>query len=203
MKQHLLYLHGRGGSAREAEHYAALLPAFDVVGLDYRAQTPWEAQAEFVSLFDQASRGEPVWVLANSIGAYFALHALAEKPMERMLLISPIVDMEALIGGMMRAANVTPDELRERGTVETPFGEALSREYFAWVKAHPIRWSRPTDILYGENDSLQSIASVRRFAEACGASLTVMPHGEHWFHTEAQMAFLDDWLKRIIKRSAF
>ena len=26
------------------------------------------------------------------------------------------------------------------------------------------------------------------------ASLTVMPEGEHWFHTEEQMAFLDNWI---------
>ena len=28
-----------------------------------------------------------------------------------------------------------------------------------------------------------------------GAALTVMPGGEHWFHTEAQMQFLDRWLQ--------
>ena len=28
------------------------------------------------------------------------------------------------------------------------------------------------------------------------ADLTVMPGGEHWFHTEEQMQFLDQWLRR-------
>ena len=27
------------------------------------------------------------------------------------------------------------------------------------------------------------------------ATLTVMEGGEHWFHTEEQMAFLDNWIK--------
>ncbi len=27
-----------------------------------------------------------------------------------------------------------------------------------------------------------------------GAELTVMPNGEHWFHTEEQMQFLDRWI---------
>ena len=27
-----------------------------------------------------------------------------------------------------------------------------------------------------------------------GAELTVMPEGEHWFHTPEQMRFLDAWL---------
>ena len=28
-----------------------------------------------------------------------------------------------------------------------------------------------------------------------GADLTVMEDGEHWFHTNAQMQFLDDWIR--------
>ena len=35
-----VYLHGKGGNAREAERYRALLPGWRVMGLDYRAQTP-------------------------------------------------------------------------------------------------------------------------------------------------------------------
>ena len=26
--------------------------------------------------------------------------------------------------------------------------------------------------------------------------LTVMEGGDHWFHTEEQMCFLDEWIKR-------
>ena len=29
-----------------------------------------------------------------------------------------------------------------------------------------------------------------------GASLTVMKGGEYWLHTEEQLAFLDDWVKK-------
>ena len=38
---------------------------------------------------------------------------------------------------------------------------------------------------------------VRAFAEKTGAALTVMPGGEHWFHTDEQMRFLDDWIPQI------
>ena len=34
------------------------------------------------------------------------------------------------------------------------------------------------------------------FAAGISAPLTVMPGGEHWFHTPEQMAFLDDWIRR-------
>ena len=37
--------------------------------------------------------------------------------------------------------------------------------------------------------------TVSAFAERHCAELTVMPGGEHWFHTEEQMRFLDNWLK--------
>lgn len=53
----------------------------------------------------------------------------------------------------------------------------------------------PTKILYGSNDNLQSIDTINEFALETGAELTVMEGGEHWFHTEKQMAFLDKWMK--------
>ena len=31
-------------------------------------------------------------------------------------------------------------------------------------------------------------------ANSIGASLTVMPGGEHWFHTDKQMRFLGEWI---------
>ena len=103
-----IYLHGKGGSAAEAEHYRPLLPEWDVVGFDYRAQTPWDAKEEFSRFFDAQSAGQDaVMVIANSIGAFFALHALSEKPVARALLISPVVDMEALIQNRMKWAGVT------------------------------------------------------------------------------------------------
>jgi len=27
-----------------------------------------------------------------------------------------------------------------------------------------------------------------------------MKNGEHWFHTEEQMKFLDNWIKNLIKK---
>lgn len=37
--------------------------------------------------------------------------------------------------------------------------------------------------------------NVTGFAERIGATLTVMKGGEHWFHTERQMNFLNQWIK--------
>ena len=191
-----VYLHGKGGNAREAEHYRALLPGWRVTGLDYRAQTPWEAREEFLAYFKSARRdGTKVLVIANSIGAFFAMQALDETRVDRALFVSPVVDMEWLIETMMAGEGITEPELRQRGEIKTEFGETLSWRYLQDVRQHPIRWRVPTAILYGSGDALMPRETVEAFARRTGAVLTVMEGGEHWFHTKAQMQFLDAWVR--------
>lgn len=62
------------------------------------------------------------------------------------------------------------------------------------VRQHPISWNAPTTILYGSNDNLTSAATISNFAKTHNAALTIMQGGEHWFHTDEQMRFLDDWI---------
>jgi len=191
-----VYLHGKGGNAREAEHYRALLPGWRVTGFDYRAQTPWEAREEFPAYFKTARRdGTKLLLIANSIGAFFAMQALDETQADRALFISPVVDMEQLIEAMMDGAGVTEAELQRRGEIATKFGETLSWRYLQDVRQHPIQWRVPTAILYGSGDALVPRETVEAFARRTGAPLTVMEGGEHWFHTEAQMQFLDEWVR--------
>ena len=196
MKHAIVYIHGQGGSASEALHYAPLFPDRALIGFDYRAGTPWEAVDEFRAfLTPLAEQYGSVSLIANSIGAFFAMHALWDRPIARACFISPIVDMEALIRDRMARAGVSEARLRAEGTVETGDGAPLSWDYLAWVRAHPLRWRTPTAILCGSEDTLQSAAALRRFAGSIGAELCVMPQGEHWFHTPEQMAFLDAWIR--------
>lgn len=195
MKRLIIYVHGKGGNAEEAEHYKPLFAGDTVVGFDYESQTPWDAKEEFSAFFDSACVGyDSVILIANSIGAFFSMHSLAEKRIERALFISPVVDMVNLIGNMMRWANVTESELCTRGEIPTDFGETLSWEYLCYVKNNPIEWKIPTHILYGEKDNLTSEKTMRSFAARINAPLTVMKNGEHWFHTPEQMSFLDNWV---------
>lgn len=195
MKNIVIYVHGKGGAAEEARHYKPLFPQSEVIGFDYHAQTPWEAKAEFPQFFaQQRKRCDRLELIANSIGAFFSMSSLDESLVERAYFISPVVDMEKLIGGMMTWAGVTEQALAEKLEIPTPFGETLSWNYLCYVREHPISWPVPTRILYGQHDSLTAPETIAAFAKQTGAELTVMPGGEHWFHTEKQMQFLDRWI---------
>ena len=197
MKNLVLYVHGKGGNADEALHYKSLFPEADVLGFDYKAETPWDAKTEFPVYFDSvAADYDEVILIANSIGAFFSMNALGNKPIKQAYFISPMVNLEKLICNMMMWAGVSEDELREKKTMPTNFGETLSWEYLCYVRENPIEWSIPTKILYGSNDNLTSLETMREFAQKIGASLTVMDGGEHWFHTAEQMVFLDKWIRR-------
>ena len=184
----LIYIHGQYGSPEEAEHYRPLFPGCEVIGFDYKAQTPWEAEREFAEYFNGLgftnggiSSDEPkgksirsIGIIANSIGAFYAMCALAGRNIAVAYFISPIVDLE-------RIESVTLDE-----------------EHLRYVRQHPIDWHVPTHILYGENDNLTSLATISDFVRRTGATLEVMPGGEHWFHTPEQMASLDRWLLQYL-----
>jgi len=192
----VLYIHGKGGSAEEAEHYVPLFPGEEVLGFDYRAETPWEAKEEFDPFVSSlCGIHGPVILIANSVGAFFAMCAGLDAWTKRAFFVSPVADMEKLITGMMAWAGVTEEELRKKGTIPTDFGETLSWEYLTWIREHPVRWKAPTEILYGEKDALIPRDTVSAFAARIGAGLTVMEGGEHWFHTEEQMRFLDEWIR--------
>ena len=199
MKNLVIYVHGKGGTAEEAKHYQSLLAESDVIGFDYKSQYPWEAKNEFPDFYDLHSKGyDSVVLVANSIGAFFSMNALAEKKISKALFISPVVNMERLIMDMMIWSNVTEDELCSKKEISTVFGETLSWEYLRYVRKNPIKWNIPTCILYGANDNLTSIETVSVFAEQTGAILTVMKDGEHWFHTDKQMEYLDNWIRNSI-----
>ena len=192
----VLYIHGKHGSATEKEHYEALFPDCAVIGLDYKTFTPRETGKEIRAAVESLKRKyADVTLVANSIGAFFSMHAGIDTLIQKSFFISPIVDMETLIADMLAWAGATENDLKAEGIIRTDFGETLLWEDLCYVRAHPIRWAAPTEILFGGNDNLTSLQTVTAFAEKVGARLTVMENGEHWFHTEAQMRFLDDWIR--------
>ena len=199
-KNAVLYIHGKGGSAEESGHYKPLFPGCEVLGLDYQSFTPWETGKEIHAAVEKlsAERGN-ITLIANSIGAFFSMHAGIGAMVQKAYFISPIVDMERLILDMMTWAGMTEVQLEEKGVISTPFGEDLSWEYLSYVREYPVQWNVPTRILYGSHDSMTAYETIAAFANAHGAELTVMENGEHWFHTEEQMRFLDQWIRQEFK----
>ena len=182
MKNFVIYVHGKGGSAQEAEHYKPLFPEDEVIGFDYRSQTPWEAKKEFLAFFAELrNRCEHLTLVANSIGAYFALSSLDGTLVDRAYFISPIVDMEALIREMMRWSGVTEPELAEKREIATILNAALWRvaERFTEGFAKSLRDEGITnaDVYLSQNDgTLMTVEHARRYpilTVACGPTNSI------------------------------
>lgn len=196
MKKLVVYVHGKDGSAEESEHYKSLFPDYDVIGLDYKTFTPWETGPEIHNaLLELKNHYDEIVLIANSIGAFFCMNANLNGLVDKAFFISPLVDMEKMISQMMLWANVSEEELKEKKIIHTSFGEDLSWDYLCYVRAHKTEWLIPTHILHGGQDNLISSETIEQFKAEHNVTLTEMEKGEHWFHTEEQMRFLDDWIK--------
>lgn len=124
--------------------------------------------------------------------------SLANKSIEKAMFISPIVDMEKVILNMMAQSNISEANLCKRKEITTSSGTHLSWRYLSHARNNPIIWNIPTHILYVENYNITSLETMTNFANKIGATVTVMNHGKHWFHTEEQMNFLDNWFRKFI-----
>ncbi len=132
-------------------------------------------------------------VFACSIGAYFAMLAYQDEPVQRALFLSPVVDMKRLINNMMTWFDVSEEQLEKEKEVSTPIN-TLYWHYYQYVLKHTIAWDKPTALLYGEKDELCDYECVKEFAEIHSASMAVFKDGEHFFHTEKQLDCLRTWL---------
>lgn len=70
VKNLIVYVRGKGGTAEKAAYYKPLFQDSAVIGPDYRAQPPWEAGAEFSPFFREGRKGrDRLMPIANGIGA--------------------------------------------------------------------------------------------------------------------------------------
>ncbi len=195
MRSAVLYLPGKGGCAAESAHYRPLFPGCAVMGLDYTDLALQTASRQVADAVQSVRRKyESVTLIANSIGACYAMLAGIDGMICKAYWISPIVDPERLLSDMLQSVQATEAALQEKGMILSASGDPILWEDFCCVKTHPVRWTAPTEILYGSADTLTPYETVAAFAEEHGAGLTVMAGGEHWFHTAEQMDFLDRWI---------
>jgi len=198
VKNVVIYIHGKYGTVEEAEYYKKFFNEADIIGFEYTSEYPWDFQKEFSNFIDNIYiKYKKISIIANSIGAYFTMLSLINKNIEKAFFISPIVDMEKLITDMMFLENITEEELYKKKKIKTSFGEILSWDYLTFARKNPIEWNIPTYILYGENDDLTSYETILNFTNKSKANLTIMKGGEHWFHTDEQIEFLNNWIKNL------
>lgn len=205
-----LFVHGKCGNKEEACHLAELLcpKGYQVLGMDLPEHgarrgsaeqlLPWVVVPELQGVLTKMKqRWQEVSLFANSIGAYFSLLAFPNERFANCLFVSPILDMVALIERMMGWASVSAERLQAEQEIPTPFGETLSWAYYTYAKQHRIqKWGSRTAILYAGKDNLTDRATVTAFAERFGCSLQIYEDGEHWFHTEKQLAVLRAFVER-------
>ena len=143
MKNAVIYVHGKGGNAEEANYYKQFFDDnFEIIGFDYKSLNPWDAKIEFINYFNTIiSKYNKIYLIANSIGAYFSLISLTDMPIEKAMLISPIIDMESIILNMMKCENITEDKLMSEKEIETSFGESLSWEYLSYVRKNTMGYT--------------------------------------------------------------
>lgn len=208
-----LVVHGKCGNKEEAIGFAEKVckQGWQVLSIDLPGHgerkeemegfVPWKVVPELQIIMNELQKKwTTVALRAGSIGAWFSMLAFMDQPekIEKAIFSSPIVDMEKLICDMMIWANVTEEQLKKEGKIETSFGETLHWEYLCYVREHPITWSVPTRILYAAKDHLMSRETMVNFAKDNQIDLTIYEEGEHWFHTPEQLEVLDKWEKESI-----
>ena len=169
-----LFVHGLHGRKEEALAFAevAVPKGYQVMGIDLPVERkPWEVLPLLNEIRDYLyGNWQSVSVRANSIGSWFTLLAFQSKKVEQALLVSPILDMKRFIELMPQRED----------------------DYYEWVVNNPITsLVAPTYILRPEVDLIIS-------QHQC--QVTIMPDGEHWFHTPEQLAFLKAWEEKTIEK---
>lgn len=155
---------------------------------------PWICTEDLRVVYDTLM-AEPTEInlFGCSIGAYMSMIALADRDVAHSFFLSPVVNMQFLIESMMGAFNITSEQLQNKKHISLSNGQFLDWDYYAYVCAHPICWSTPTDILWGFEDNLMPEAVIDQFSAKCSACVTKV-NSEHFFHTPEQLALYTGWL---------
>ena len=138
-----------------------------------------------------------VSLFAVSLGAYYSLLAYQGNIIKRCLFLSPLLDMKCFIQNTMAAYHISEDRLKTEKVIDLPSGQPLDWDYYCYVMAHPIeKWSPPTAILYGSEDTVTDHQGISKFVEHFHCTLEVLEGSGHYFHTTKQMRVFREWLKK-------
>ena len=94
----ILYIHGKGGSHLEAEQYRKSCSGFDITGVNYTDDFPWIVEEQIKEAYDDAHKNHRyIYIIANSIGAYYAMHTLQNCQIERAFFTPELPDRKSFL----------------------------------------------------------------------------------------------------------
>lgn len=203
-----LCVHGKMSCKESAEGIAEIAAAkgYQTISFDLPAhgerQTEtrrcdiWNGVHDLTLVADYVfHRWKQVSLYACSLGAYFSLHAYPDRPFEKCLFQSPVLDMEYLIRQMFLWFDISEERLAQEKEIDTPI-DLMTWAYFQYVLAHPVeKWDVPTKILYGGKDDLQSLAVMQAFAQRFGCEMTLSENSQHPFMETADILIVQQWLR--------
>ena len=177
-----LFIHGLRGHKEEALAFAEVAEpeGYQVLGIDLPLERkPWEVLPLLNEVREYLYKNwKSVSLRANSIGSWFSLLTFQGEEVERALFVSPLLDMKKYI-----------EEL-----------QTSEEDYYGWVVNNPVaHWDAPTYILRPDVNLIVSDTVGRDFISHHQCQLTIMPDGEHWFHTPEQIAFSESMGRNCVK----
>lgn len=206
-----LFVHGKMSNKESAEAFAAIAESkgYQTISFDLPEHGERQHQAykcniinginDLTQIADYVfNKWKTVSLYGCSLGAFFSLHAYGNRVFDNCLFQSPIVNMEYLIEQMFIWFNISEEQLRKQGEIETPI-DTMSWQYYSYVKKHPIqKWTPPTHILYAAKDNLQNRRVIEDFVSRFNCQLTVSENSEHPFMDEADKTIVETWMNSSI-----
>lgn len=193
----VIYIHGVQGSADEAQDFS-FIKQYHVKGLDYEDGSPWALGETIKTKFKELIRGyKDVFVIANSIGAYYTYTYLKEFKIKKAFFIAPLASMKSIIIWRMIKEKVSVKELEEKKFIKLENGHEFDYEFYKKyvIDGYEEEWEVPTEILYPSNDEIIIYEDVLKFViNHPKCNLTIKTNSMHYMHTEEEKEYIKKWI---------
>lgn len=140
-----------------------------------------------------------VALFACSIGASFSMLALQPGYFSQSLLLSPVIDLLALIRKMMLSAGIDEVQLSREKVITITNGPTFRADYLDYLKQHSHTiWEGDLGILIGSDDDVADYAAAQAFIRENSGILEVMEGAGHYFHRPEELKAMREWFRHSL-----